>query len=90
MKSPWYHLGVDFIGSIAYKSPAGNRYIQTIMGYCMKWAAVATPEKSEYQIANSLFKLFMKMGIPCVIATDQGSEFNNHLNQQLMSVLTID
>jgi len=41
-------------------------------------------------VANALFKLFMRMGIPRVITTDQGSEFNNQLNKQLMSVLEID
>ena len=32
----------------------------------------------------------MGMGIAQVIATDQGSEFNNQLNHQLMSALQID
>ena len=26
VKSPWYHLGVDFIGPIAYKSPTGEHH----------------------------------------------------------------
>ena len=32
----------------------------------------------------------MRMGIPRVITTDQGSEFNNKLNQKLMSELQIE
>lgn len=69
----------------------GNQYILTIMDYFTKWAeAIATPNKSACQVANALFKLFMRMGIPRVITTDQGSEFNNQLNQQLMTVLEID
>ena len=24
VKSPWHHIGIDFIGPIAYKSPAGT------------------------------------------------------------------
>ena len=61
------------------------------MDYFTKWAeAIATPNKSACQVANALFKLFMRMGIPRVITTDQGSEFNNQLNQQLMTVLEID
>jgi len=69
----------------------GNRYILTIIDYFTKWAEVfATPDKSACQVANALFKLFMRMGIPRVITTDQGSEFNNQLNKQLMSLLEID
>lgn len=27
VKSPWFHLGIDFIGPISPPSSAGNRYI---------------------------------------------------------------
>ncbi|XP_065899898.1 uncharacterized protein [Dysidea avara] len=91
VKAPWYHLGVDFVGPIAYQSPAGNRYILTVIDYFTKWAeAIANPDKSAFQVANSLFKIFMRMGIPRVITTDQGTEFNNHLDKRMMSLLQID
>ena len=34
-------------------------------------------------------QLFMRMGIPRVITTDQGKEFNNTLNKKLMEKLHI-
>ena len=58
VKSPWYHLGVDFIGPITYVSTLGNRYILTISDYCSKWVeAFATPDKTANQTAKCLFKL---------------------------------
>ena len=30
IKSPWYHVGVDFIGPISPPSTNGNRYILTV------------------------------------------------------------
>ena len=91
VKSPWYNLGVDFVGPIAYKSPTGNRYILTVIDYFTKWAeAIATPDKSAFQVADNLFKIFMRMGIPRVITTDQGTEFNNQFDKQMMSLLQID
>ena len=30
IKSPWYHLGMDFVGPITPPSSAGDRYILTI------------------------------------------------------------
>ena len=37
---------------------AGNRYILTIVDYFSKWAeAIATPDKSAFQVANTLFKV---------------------------------
>ena len=34
VKSPWFHLGIDFIGPISPPSFAGNRYILTAEGLC--------------------------------------------------------
>ena len=31
----------------------------------------------------------MKMGLPAVITTDQGSEFKNQLNDEMMKILNI-
>ena len=38
----------------------------------------------------SILQLFMRMGIPKVITSDQGSEFNNKLNGELMERLQIN
>ncbi len=55
--SPWYHLGIDFVGPVA-QSTNGNRYILTISDYFTKWVeAVALPSKHASGIANSLFKV---------------------------------
>ena len=32
-------------------------------------------------------QLFMRMGLPRVVTTDQGREFNNELNREMMTVL---
>ena len=35
-------------------------------------------------------QLFMRMGIPKVVTSDQGTEFNNQLNEEFMRLLNID
>ena len=30
VKSPWYHVGIDFVGPLTPISPPGNRYILTL------------------------------------------------------------
>ena len=61
VKAPWHHIGIDFVGPLAYPSPAGNRYILTCSDYCTKWVeAFATPDKSAPQTALSLFKVRMR------------------------------
>ena len=34
--SPWYHLGIDFVGPFHTLSKQGNRYILTIADYLYK------------------------------------------------------
>ena len=31
VKSPWHHIGIDFIGPVAHKSPAGSYVISYIL-----------------------------------------------------------
>eukprot|EP00731_Ephydatia_muelleri_P003172 Em0001g3172a len=88
--SPWHHVGIDFVGPISPKTTSGNSYILTLRDYFTKWVeAVALPTKEASGIASSLFKIFMKMGLPAVITTDQGSEFKNQLNDEMMKILNI-
>ena len=35
------------------------------------------------------YLIFMKMGLPAVITTDQGSEFKNQLDDEMMKILNI-
>lgn len=91
VKSPWYHVGIDFIGPISPTSDDGNRYILTLSDYCTKWVeAIPTPDKSASSVATALFKIFMRMGLPRVVTSDQGREFNNSLDDCLMKLLKID
>ena len=56
--SPWFHVGIDFVGPISPPSESGNRYILTLSDYCSKWVeAVALPTKEACSIASSLFKV---------------------------------
>ncbi|KAL5515867.1 hypothetical protein EMCRGX_G001108 [Ephydatia muelleri] len=88
--SPWHHVGIDFVGPISPKTTSGNSYILILCDYFTKWVeAVALPTKEASGIASSLFKIFMKMGLPAVITTDQGSEFKNQLNDEMMKILNI-
>ena len=84
IKSPWYHLGMDFVGPISPPSLTGNRYILTISDYFTRFGwAKALPTKEAIGVVAALKELFYLMVIPSVITTDQGREFRNELNQQL-------
>ncbi|KAL5502451.1 hypothetical protein EMCRGX_G009227 [Ephydatia muelleri] len=73
VKAPWYMVGIDFIGPLSSVAKDGSRYILTISDYFTKWVEV----------------IFMRMGLPRVLLSDNGSEFCNALNDQLSEMLGI-
>ena len=55
VKSPWHHLGMDFVGPISPPSVNGNRYILTISDYFTKFAwAKALPTKEAVNVVQAL------------------------------------
>ena len=55
VKSPWYHLGIDFVGPVSPISAAGNQYILTVSDYFTKFAwAHALPSKEASGVVNAL------------------------------------
>ena len=61
--SPWYHIGIDFIGPISPESHQGNSYILTITDYFTKFVE-AFPMKNKYavNVALALFKVTIHLG----------------------------
>ncbi len=115
VKSPWYHLEMEFIGPISPTSTNGNHYILTQSDYFTKFGwAKALPSKEAKNVVVALceaglymhvallqilslvllcfyfMQLFLIMSIPAVMTTDQGREFHNAVNAELMSALGID
>eukprot|EP00731_Ephydatia_muelleri_P007928 Em0004g266a len=88
--SPWYHVGIYFIGPITPASSSGNRFIITLSDYYTKWVdAVPLPSKHATGVAASLLKSFMRMGLPKLLTTDQGKEFRNNLDKQMTELLGV-
>eukprot|EP00731_Ephydatia_muelleri_P000953 Em0001g953a len=57
VQSPWFHLGMDFIGPISPVSSKGNLFILTISDYFTKWVeAVPLPTKESSGVAQALMR----------------------------------
>ena len=55
VKSPWHHLGMDFVGPISPPSLGGNQYILTVSDYFTKFAwAKAMPTKEAVNVVSAL------------------------------------
>ena len=55
VKSPWFQLGIDFVGPISPPSQSGNRYIMTVSDYFTKFGwARALPTKEAAPVVHAL------------------------------------
>ena len=55
VKSPWYHLGIDFVGPISPVSISGNHYILTVSDYFTKFGwAVPMQTKEARPVVSEL------------------------------------
>ena len=67
------------------RSRHGNVYMLTIMDYFSKWAdAFPVANHTAATVARVLFKkVFVYLGMPLRILSDQGPEFESNLFQEL-------
>ena len=58
VKSPWYMVGIDYVGPLSPVADDGSHYILTVTDYFTKWcAAIATLDKSAASTSAALFKV---------------------------------
>lgn len=68
-----------------------NNYYLTIVDAFSKLAqAFRVPNRSTPEIVKALIKYFSFYGLPKKISSDPGTEFNNHLINELLSLYKID
>ena len=69
----------------------GNRYILVIMDYFTKWPeAYALPNQEAGVVAQAFVEGFVcRHGIPEELYTDQGRNFENELQKEVCSLLSI-
>ena len=84
----WDRIAMDII-DVCDPTPEGFRYIQVIADYFSKWTeAFPIKDKCADTVADVLVdKIILCLGMPLVIHSDQGREFENGLMKSLISLL---
>ena len=88
---PLERVGLDILGPLP-ESSLGNKYILVVSDYFTKWVeAYPMPNQETVTIANVLVNEFIsRFGVPLLLHSDQGSQFESSLFQELCSLLDID
>ena len=84
-------VGLDILGPLT-ESSLGNKYILVVSDYFTKWVeACPMPNQEIVTIANVLVNEFIsRFGVQLLLHSDQRSQFESSLFQELCSLLDID
>ena len=87
---PFHMVGIDIIGPLV-RTRAGNRYILTLIDYFTKYTeAIPLPNQEAETVARALEEIFARHGMPAVILTDQGSNFESKIIKSIGSLFGIE
>jgi len=89
--APLERVGVDVMGPFPV-SEGGNRWVLTAMDYFTKWPeAYALPNQEAETVANALIGGFIsRFGVPEVIHTDQGRNFESRVFSEMCQRLGVE
>ena len=78
LHSPFYQVGIDFVGPLPI-TLKGNRYIIVTIDLFTKWSeSRAVAEANASQVSQFVYEeIICRHGCPQKILTDRGAHFNN-------------
>ncbi|XP_070194787.1 uncharacterized protein [Littorina saxatilis] len=83
-------VAVDIIGPIKPMSESKKQYILTMVDYATRYPeAVALKDIRADTVAEALFEMWTRLGIPDEVITDQGTQFTSNLMKEVNQFLSI-
>ena len=85
---PWEMIAVDVLQvPMSYQH---NKYLLVVQDYFTKWAeAIPMLDQTAVHIMQELVKIFSALGIPRIVHSDQGQNFESTLLKQTLSAFGI-
>ncbi|XP_071109904.1 uncharacterized protein [Haliotis cracherodii] len=81
---PFERIAVDLIGPLYPVTDKGNRYLLTVVDYATRYPeAVSLPRIETEYVAEALFEIFSRVGIPKEILTDMGAQFTSGVMKEI-------
>ena len=85
---PWEMIAVDILEVPV--SCQNNRYLLVVQDYFTKWAtAIALPDQTAVRITRELVKLFSEFGVPSIVHSDQGRNFESTVLRQTLDAFGV-
>ena len=85
---PWEMLAADILEVPV--SRKNHRYLLVIMDYFTKWVeAVPLHDQTAASITKAITKICSTFGIPSILHSDQGRNFESHMLRQMLQAFGI-
>ena len=86
---PWKMIAVDVLA--VPRSVNNNIYLLVIQDYFTKWVeAIPLPDQTANRITTEIIRLFAVYGIPDILHSDQGTNFESTIFQQTLEAFGIN
>ncbi|GBL92230.1 Transposon Ty3-I Gag-Pol polyprotein [Araneus ventricosus] len=88
--APFERMALDILGPFPVTTK-GNRYVVVLMDYFTKWPqAIPIPDQEASTVAEELVRSWISCyGVPMILHSDQGTNFNSALFTELCKLLGI-
>ncbi|GBN68852.1 Retrovirus-related Pol polyprotein from transposon 412, partial [Araneus ventricosus] len=88
--APFERMALDILGPLPVTTK-GNRYALVLMDYFTKWPeAIPIPDQEASTVAEELVRAWIsRYGVPMILHSDQGTNFNSALFTELCKLLGI-
>ncbi|XP_076462144.1 uncharacterized protein LOC143294651 [Babylonia areolata] len=88
--TPFERVAVDLVGPITPASGSGNRYILVVVDYATRYPeAVPLKTVEATTVAEALWEVWTRVGVPSEILTDRGTQFMSDVMKQMERLLSI-
>ena len=86
---PWEMIAMDILEvPMSYHH---NKYLLVVQNYFTKWAtAIPIPDQTAASITTELIKLFSIFGVPAVVHSDQGRNFESSILRTALEAFGIE
>ena len=87
---PFKRVAMDLIGPLSPMSERKHKYILTVVDVASRYPeACPLKDIDTVAIAEALFEIYSRMGVPQEVLSDQGGQFNSDLMKEISRLLSI-
>ncbi|XP_076469672.1 uncharacterized protein LOC143300003 [Babylonia areolata] len=90
LDEPFRRVAVDLVGPITPASERGYRYILVMVDYATRYPEAVPLKSIETEtVAEALFDMWSRLGIPAEVLSDQGTQFVSNVMKEVQRLLSV-